>query len=496
MSIRHSSTGVALCLDIGTSGARALVVSAQGRVLGEAGAEYPLFAEEPGQAEQEPRDWWQGAVGAIRAALASAGLTRVDGIGVTGQMHGTVLVDERLAPVRRALLWCDGRAAVDASEVTGRFGRAQIIAAAGNLPMPGFTGPQLRWLTRAGQLGSARWALCAKDYVRARLTGEVATDPSDATGTGLLGLDGSWSGELAEAYGIEPRLLPPVIESGEVAGHLTRAAAAATGLAEGTPVATGAADNAAAALGTGVVAPGTLMLSVGTSGTILAPMADPRPDETGRCHLLRHAVPGTWYAMAVVLSAGGALTWWRSVTGRPLDELSSAAAAVAPGSDGVVMLPFLSGRRMPVVDPEARAAFCGMSLSHGVGHLTRAVIEGAAFAMKEGLECIRDLGIDDKDAVVTGGAARHRIWRDVLALALPDLRLATAAPGGGAALGAALLAFAAAGVPLAALVHQIVVHAAIDSPRFTDAEYTAVASGYDQYRSLASTIGSTAAKET
>jgi len=488
--------GAALGLDIGTSGARALVVTDEGCVLGEGSADYLLFAETPGHAEQEPQDWWRAAVSSVRAALASAGLEEVDGIGVTGQMHGTVLVDERLDPLRRALLWCDSRAAGDAAEVTRDFGRAQIIRAAGNLPMPGFTAPQLRWLTRATQLGSARWVMCAKDYVRAKLTGEVATDPSDASGTGLLALDGGWSDELAHAYGIDPQLLPPVIEAAEVAGHLTRTAATEIGLPQGTPVATGAADNAAAALGTGVIAPGKLLLSVGTSGTIVVPVPDPRPDETGRCHLFRHAVPETWYAMAVVLSAGGALTWWQSVTGQPLDELGSAARAVAPGSDGVVMLPFLSGRRMPVIDPEARAVFSGMSLSHGVGHLTRAVIEGAAFAMAEGLECIRDLGIDEEDAVVTGAAARHRVWLEVLALALPDLRLSTASPGGGAALGAALLAFAAAGAPLDSLVRQTVVHAAVDSPQFTDAEYTAVASGYDRYRSLASTTSGTAAKET
>lgn len=490
-----SRASVALGLDVGTSGARALLLSERGVLLGEGTAEYPLRAKRPGWAEQSPADWWNGSIAAAREALEAAGVESVDAIGLCGQMHGTVLLDRGLEPVRDALLWCDSRAADDATAVIEAGGRVEVIRKGGNLPMPGFTAPQLRWLDRAGALGSARWVVCAKDYLRARLTGEVATDPSDASGTGLLGLDGGWNEELAELYSVDARLLPPVLESASLAGHLTAAAAAEIGLPSGIPVATGAADNAAAALGTAVIAPGRLLLSVGTSGTLVVPVEEPRPDESGRCHLFRHALEGTWYSMAVVLSAGGALSWWQAVAGSPLEELAEAAAEVAPGSGGVIALPFLNGRRMPVPDPGARAVLAGMSLAHGTPHLTRAVIEGAAYAMAEGLECIRELGLSERDAVLTGGAARHRLWVEALSLAMPELRLSAALPQGGAALGAALLGFAAAGLDLDRVLRETVRHEPLEQTAFTDADYVAVAGGFDRYRALAAATASAASEE-
>lgn len=493
-SATDTSPSVSLGLDIGTSGARALVLEGKS-VLGEGSADYPLHTDAPGHAEQEPRDWWHRAVAAARQALEAAGGPRIDAIGLSGQMHGAVLLDQDLAPVRRALLWCDGRAAGDALEVTRELGRERIIEASGNLPMPGFTGPQLRWLARSESLGGVRWVVCAKDFVRIRLTGQMATDPSDASGTGLYGVDEGWSAELCDAYGVDSKLLPPVIESGDAAGTLAEQPARDLGLEPGIPVAAGAADNAAAALGSGVVRPGTLLLSIGTSGTVVAPLARPRPDLSGRCHLFRHAAPGSWYAMAVVLSAAGALAWWESVTGTPIAELSAAASEVGPGSDGVTMTPFLSGRRMPVADPDARAGFAGMALSHGMGHLTRAVVEGACFSMAEGLECVRDLGVDDLDAVVTGGAARHSIWMQALALALPGLRLHTAAPKGGAALGAALLGMSAAGADLGGRVDEVITRQSVPDQELSEADYAAVATSYDRYRELAAIAGPTTGTE-
>ncbi len=480
---------------MGTSGARAVVVSEDGRTLGEGSAEYSLYTDAPGHAEQDPRDWWRGAAAAVRQAVAAAGGAEVEAIGLSGQMHGSVLLDERLEPVRRAMLWCDSRAAGEAEAVTEELGRERVIELSGNVPMSGFTGPQLRRLGDSPALGAARWVMCAKDYVAARLTGNVATDPTDATGTGLFGLDGAWNSELADAYGVDAALLPPVVESGEPTGELTDAAAAELGLRPGIPVAAGAADNAAAALGSGIVEPGKLLLSVGTSGTLVVPLAEPRADTTGRCHLFRHATPGTWYSMAVVLSAGGALSWWQSVAGRELDELGAAAGRVRPGSDGVVMTPFLSGRRMPVADPHARASFTGMSLSHGAQHLTRAVVEGAAYAMAEGLECIREVGATETFAVVSGGAAEHRIWLDALGLAMPDLDLHLASPSGGAALGAALLGLSARGADLADLAGGVFEHRPARDGNFSDEDYATVASGFDRYRELAAATKATNTKE-
>jgi xylulokinase len=481
---------VALGLDIGTSSARAVVATDAGDVLGAGTAKYPLIASRPGEAEQEPADWWRGAVAATQAALLEARTDAVDGIGLSGQMHGAVLVDADLEPLRPALLWCDSRAAEDAAAVTDAAGRQALLAMAGNVPMAGFTGPQLRWLDRAGALSAARWAICAKDFVRARMTGEVATDPSDASGTGLFGLDGHWSVELAALYGVDDALLAPVVESGAPAGRLTAAAADVLGLPEGTPVAAGAADNAAAALGCGVIAPGDMLISLGTSGTIVIPVPEPLVDPTGSCHVFRHAVEDTWYSMPVVLDAGGALAWWQTLTGRPMEELAAAASATPPGSDGVVMVPFLSGRRMPVADPAARATFSGMSLSHGLGHMTRAAIEGATFAMADGLRCLRRLGLEETDAVLTGGAASHAIWREALALAMPDVRLSTAVPAGGAALGAAFLGLAAAGAPLTPLVRRVIAYEPIAPPEVGAQARAAVRAGYDRYRALAAATAS------
>jgi xylulokinase len=480
---------IAIGLDIGTSGARALVVDGAGDVLATAAATYPLHTPAPGQAEQSPDDWWDAARQVLAEAWATAGRPDLAGIGLSGQMHGTVLVDERLAPLRNALLWCDGRAADAAATTEREHGRHWLIATAGNPPLPGFTAPQLRFLAERNDpaLDRARWTLCAKDFVRARLTGVAAADHTDASGTGLYSpATGDWSDELAAAYGVSRRLLPPLLESSEAAGEVTPAAARATGLPVGTPVAGGAADNAAAALGAGVASLGELLLGVGTSGTLLAPLAAPTADPSGACHLFRHVLPGRWYALAVALDAGGALAWWQAVTGAPIEQLAAEAAAVAPGSAGVVALPYLSGRRMPRSQPAARAALTGLSLAHGRGHITRAVIESAAYALADGLGCLERLGVHPRDAVLTGGATRHRIWREVLALALPQLRFRSAAPADAAAVGAAMLGLTASGIPL----EQVLARARASSepedppPPATATATAAVATGYERFRAL------------
>lgn len=479
-------SGISIGLDIGTSGARALVVEGD-EVLAAASADYPLLTPAPGFAEQSPDGWWEAARRVLGEAWAAAGRPSLAGIGLSGQMHGTVLVDDRLDPLRDALLWCDGRAAGAASATEREHGRDWLVATAGNPPRAGFTAPQLRFLAERGDpaLAAARWVLCAKDFVRARLTGAAAADHTDASGTGLYSpARGGWSDELATAYGVDRRLLPPLVESAEVAGEVTPEAARATGLPAGVPVAAGAADNAAAALGAGVVDPGHLLISVGTSGTLLAPLATAEPDPSGACHLFRHAPRGRWYALAVALDVGGALAWWQRVTGVPIDELAAEAADVAPGSAGLVALPFLSGSRMPVSRPAGGAALAGMSAAHGRGHVTRAVMEGAAYALADGLACLERIGVAAREAVVAGGAVRHRLWREVLSLALPRLRLRRAKHADSAAMGAALLGRAAAGVPLSRVLcggpasHE---DWAVDRPAGAAA---AVAAGYARFEEL------------
>ncbi len=475
-------------IDVGTSGTRALVCDERGTLLGSGSAGYPLASPHAGWAEQNPRDWWAATGAAVRRALEQAGSPPVAGVGLTGQMHGTVLIDERLQPLRPALLWCDARAAGAAEAIVEQAGFQRTIALAGNPPHSGFTAPQLRWLAEhdPDTLARARWAVCAKDYVRAQLTGAVAADHSDASGTGLYGVaEEGWSGELAALAGVDVRLLPPILESGACAGTVTDAAARVTGLPAGVPVAAGAADNAASAFGSGVTRPGRLIVSVGTSGTLLAPVAAPAADPTGACHLFRHAEPGSWYLMAVALNAGGALGWWQQASGTPLDELAQAAAAVAPGSDGVVALPYLSGRRMPRNQPHARATVTGLTLAHGAGHVARALIEGAAYALADGLACLRAAGVAAREAIVTGGATRHRIWQEALTLALPELTLLRAPVDEGAARGAALLGLQAAGLAIDPTAFPPAEQPLLDDTgALTPAAYSAVADGLARFRAL------------
>ncbi|MEO8091426.1 MAG: xylulokinase [bacterium] len=477
---------LALGVDIGTGGARALLIDAAGTILGRGESSYPLLAPRPGLAEQRPEDWWTSACTAIEAAISDVRAERIAGIGFAGQMHGAVLVDERLQPLRTALLWCDGRAADAAGRITAERGAGWLIAQAGNPPLSGFTAPQLRFLSEQGDpaLKRARWVLCAKDFVRLMMTGVPLAEPSDASGTGLYSIiERDWGADLAEAYGVDARMLPPIVGSGEGAGSVTAAAAKATGLVQGTPVAAGAADNAAAALGSGVTSAGQLMVSVGTSGTVLAPTGG-EPDPSGRCHLFRHATGDGWYSMAVVLSAGGALSWWQGVAGADLEILAEEAERAPAGSDGVVMLPYLSGRRMPSNEPGARGSFVGLSLSHGRAELTRAVLEGAGFALADGLFSLREIGVTAKRAVITGAASAHRIWQEILGLAMPDLRLERALPAEGAALGAALLGFQVAGRPLEPLLEGMLTFEPVPAADVPESGRDAVAAARRQFQAL------------
>ena len=420
------TTSMFLGLDIGTSGVKALLVDQSGGVAGTATVPLPLSTPRPGWAEQDPADWWRATVDAVHALLAQHPSVGVAGIGITGQMHSSVFLDRHGDVIRPALLWCDGRTTAECTEIVARVGGEQrLLELTCNTALEGFTLPKILWLRNHEPESYARLAtvMLAKDYVRYRLTGAIATEPSDASGTLLYDTAHlRWSGEMLEAMGMDARLLPTLGGSSEVVGHVTPTAAQTTGLPEGTPVVGGGGDNACGALGVGVIAPGDAAASWGTSGTVLAPTTEPRIDPERRVHTFCHVAPGTWYLIGVVLTAGGAFAWYRDQFAReyadPADAgraLRDEAALIAPGADGVTFLPYLQGERTPHRDASLRGALLGLSLAHSRAHVTRAVFEGICFALRDSLETIRDLGLTPNQLLLTGGGSSHALLRQLQA---------------------------------------------------------------------------------
>ena len=433
-------------LDVGTGGARAVAVDEAGEVVAEASSEYPLHSPRPGWTEQDPADWWDGTKAALGRVASEAG-GDVSGLGLTGQMHGSVFLDASGAVIRPALLWNDQRTGRQCEEITEAVGAERLIQIAGNPALTGFQAPKVVWLRDEEPENYARLSrvLLPKDYVRLLLTGEYATDVSDASGTLFLDVKGrDWSGEILGVLEVPLDWMPRTYEGPEVTGTLRRDAAEELGLPPGIPVAAGGGDNAAAAVGTGIVAPGLVSSSVGTSGVLFAHTEGFDPDPSGRLHAFCHAVPGAYHLMAVTLSAGGSLSWWRDTLGGDFDDMVGAASEIPPGSEGLVFLPYLSGERTPHLDPGARGSFFGLTARHGVPHMTRAVMEGVAFSLREGLEIMRGLGVPIEDVRATGGGARSALWRGLQADVYGEPVRRTAADEG-PAYGAALLAGVAAG---------------------------------------------------
>jgi xylulokinase len=432
-------------VDVGTSGTRALAVTTEGELVAEADRPHELLTPRPGWSEQDPAQWWDATKAVLAEVAARA--DEVIGLGLTGQMHGSVFLDAAGEVIRPALLWNDQRTAAECDEITERVGAERLLELAGNPALTGFQAPKVLWLAHHEPDAYARVAavLLPKDYVRLRLTGEHATDASDAAGTLLLDVRArDWSAEILEALEIPREWLPAVFEGPEATGTLTDALADELGLPRGLPVAAGGGDNAAAAVGVGVVREGALSSSIGTSGVIFAHRDAFAPDPSGRVHAFCHAVPGAWHLMSVTLSAGGSLSWWRDVTGEGFDALVGEAEAVEPGSEGLLFLPYLTGERTPHLDPEARGGFVGLTVRHGRGHLTRAVMEGVAFSMRDGLEIMRGLGTPDDDVRAVGGGSRSPLWLQLQAdvYGRPVRRTVIDE---GPAYGAALLAGVAAG---------------------------------------------------
>ncbi|MFZ0661497.1 MAG: xylulokinase [Acidobacteriaceae bacterium] len=433
-----------LGLDIGTGGTRAVLVNSSGKLVASASAEHASFrSPHPGWAEQDPEDWWRAARQAIREVLATGGAS-VEAIGLTGQMHGAVMLDAAGEVVRPSLIWCDQRTEAECAWLHERIGREHLIELTANPALPNFTLTKLLWVRNHEPEIFARIAhvLCPKDYVRYRLTGAYAMDVQEASGTLLLDVaHRRWSTEVARIAGIPEGWLPQLFESPDVCAHIAPAAASATGLTAGTPVVAGAGDQGAGAVGMGILEPGSVSATIGTSGVVFAATAAPTRDPLGRLHTFCHAVPGRWHVMGVTQAAGLSLRWLRDTIapGASYDELSAAAAKIPAGSDGLLWTPYLLGERTPHLDPQARAAFVGLTAGHTRGHLVRAVLEGVAYSLKDTFTLFAELGIPVKGVRLGGGGARGQLWREIQA-AIYGYKSDVLVAEEGAAFGAALLA--------------------------------------------------------
>jgi xylulokinase len=423
-------------LDVGTTAVKALAVSPDGDILARREVGYELSTPRPGWSEQDPEDWWR----ATEEALAGLDAGEVAGIGLSGQMHGLVLLDDRDRVLRPAILWNDQRTGEQCAAIEERVGLDRLIELTGNRALTGFTAPKLLWVRDAEPdvYGRVAHVLLPKDYVRLRLCGERAVDAADASGTLLFDVARRrWSSEVLEALEVPPEWLPAVLESPEVSGHTPA----------GVPVAAGAGDQAAGALGVGVERPGALSVALGTSGVVFAALPEFAADPRARVHAFCHAVPGGWHAMGVMLSAAGSLRWLRDAIapGASFEALIAEAGRWAPGVDGLTFLPYLTGERTPHADPDARGAFAGLEIRHDRGALVRSVLEGVAHGLRDSLDLLRELGVEPEVGRVSGGGARSELWLRIVASAL-GIPLERVAVEEGAAYGAALLGGVAGGV--------------------------------------------------
>ena len=450
-------------IDVGTTGTRAVIVRADGHVVGAAtGDHQPMRMSKPGWAEQDPADWWEATVHAVRAALEAAGVagSEIAAIGLSGQMHGVVLLDKTHAVLRPSLIWCDQRSQAQCDWITDKVGSDRLIRLVSNPALTGFSAPKILWVRdnepeifeRAAQF------LLPKDFVRFRLTGEFATDVSDASGTLLLDVTNRrWSAEMLGALEIDAKILPRVYESPEITGRITRETAIVTGLKAGTPVVGGGGDQASSAVGNGIVLPGLTSATLGTSGVIFTYTDAPKLDPQGRIHTFCHAVPGKWHVMGVTQGAGLSLRWFREQFGHSeawyaretgvdsYDLFMKEAERIPPGSAGLLWLPYLMGERTPHLDARARGMWFGLTAGHTRGHLIRSILEGVAFSLRDSLEIFKELDIPVEQIRASGGGSRSFLWRQIQA-DIYGKELVTLRTSEGSAFGAALLAGVGAGI--------------------------------------------------
>ncbi|QDU52633.1 xylulokinase [Gimesia panareensis] len=453
---------VFLGVDIGTSGTKTLAMQEDGTILASATEEYPLYSPHPGWSEQDPEDWWQATIKSVRKVLKAGKIKAADvkGIGLSGQMHGSVFLNKKHEVIRPALLWNDQRTAAECAEIEQRAGgRKKLIKLVANPALTGFTAPKILWLRNQEpkHFDKTVQVLLPKDYIRFRLTGEFATEVSDASGTLLLDVkQRNWSRPLLSKLELDESLLPDVYESEDVSGHLTDESARLLGLSKGVAVVGGGGDQAAGAVGNGIVKKGVISATMGTSGVVFAHSDEVQIDPEGRVHTFCHAVRDKWHVMGVVLSAGGSLQWYRNQLCEqqvaeakrkkvdPYELISAQAEQAPPGSEGLFFLPYLTGERTPHADPDARAAWIGLSLRHGRPHLSRAVMEGATYAMRDSLEIIKELDIPVREIRLSGGGARSPFWRQLQA-DIYGQKVVTINAEEGPAYGVALLAAAGTG---------------------------------------------------
>lgn len=487
-------------LDISTTGAKALIIDEAGAVIAVANAPQPISQPQPLWSEQNPADWWDGIVKSIRQALSDSGLRGEDisAIGLTGQMHGLVLLDAQGEALRPSILWNDQRTQAQCDAMTEIIGADRLLELTGNPALTGFTAPKILWVrdNEPEVYAKAAQVLLPKDYIRFKLTDAYATDLAGAAGTSLLDVaERAWSADVLAALEIPAEWMPPVHEGTQITSTISASGAAATGLKSGTPVVGGGGDQAAGAIGMGCVSPEIIGVTVGTSGVVFAPLSSYAYEPEGRLHAFCHAVPETWHFMGVMLSAAGSLQWYKDCFAPDLDfdQLLAEAGAAPAGSEGLFFLPYLTGERSPHPDPLARGAFIGMTSRHGRGHMTRAVLEGVAFGLKDSFTLIAQAGLPEQFEVrVSGGGAKSPVWQQIIAdvLGAPLVNINTTE---GGAFGAAILASVAAGAfedaasACAAMIQT-------GEPVMVGADAAAYAERYAIYQSLYPTLKDTFAR--
>lgn len=419
-------------IDIGTTGSKTLITDEKGKVVGSANFDHTLQTPAPGWAEQDPAEWWGAVRRGVRAALAKAKIRgdQVAAVGLSGQMHGSVFLDKGDQIIRPCILWCDQRTQEQCDWITERVGKEALVEETCNPCLTGFTAGKIIWLRdrEPANYEKLRKVLLPKDYIRFCLTGEYATEVSDASGTSLLNVrERGWSRKVLQALQLDESLLPTVFESPVVSGKVCPSAAEATGLKEGTPVVGGGGDQAAGAVGNGIVKTGVVSSTTGTSGVVFAFMDKPEVDPLLRTHTFCHAVPGKWHVMGVMLSAGGSFRWLRDTFAAPEKEIASQmgvdpyelltqeAAKAEPGCEGLIFLPYLSGERTPYPDPDARGVFFGISLRHQKRDFIRAVLEGVAFGLKDSFDILQEMGVSITEVRASGGGARSPLWQQIQA---------------------------------------------------------------------------------